>query len=103
MKTHTQLHNNFRRFDQATRRDERIALRIELDAPACAKAAMTIAQIQLGVQVSPHVRRSNSVFVATPCVQHLDPLQDLAQIAVVRPRVTDDATSQCSRYARPKL
>src|SRR2546421_10682753 len=58
MKTNSQSHDNFGWFNQFARRNHRIALRIELDAPQFTKTTVPVTQIKLIMLVTPYDRNT---------------------------------------------
>src|SRR5215467_1502456 len=103
VKTYSQLHDNFTRFDKRTRSNQGIATLIELDATVGAETTMTIGQVQLIVLVTPYRWHRWLTFEVAARVQHFDPLQHLAQVAVMRARVADHAAAKRPRNAWAEL
>src|SRR2546421_7496164 len=103
MKTHTHLHNDFRRLNESSRRNQWVALLIKLDAPKGAKTTMTIAQIQLILLVTAHCWLYEFIIGAAASIQHVYPLQYLPQVPGMRTCIADYAAPQGTRNARTKF
>src|SRR5690348_3346842 len=65
MQPYRQLHNDFGWFDQPARWLDWIALRVKGNVATGAKAALAIAQVDLGVHIAPQHRHGNLVLVVS--------------------------------------
>src|SRR5215469_2385297 len=105
MKMNCQPHDNFTWLDQSTRGQDRMALCIKGETPFAAETAVPVTQVQFVVQVAPYQGDCgpSSRRCSAACVQHLDPFQHLAKLAVMCPGIGNHASAQCSWYPRPEL
>src|SRR2546425_9796582 len=103
MKTHTQLHNDFSRFNESSRRNQWISLLIKLDATKGAKTTMPKAQTKLIMLVTTYRRLYEFVFRATTSIQHVYPFQYPSQVTDVCTCITDHGATQGTRNPRAKF
>src|SRR5207248_2974737 len=96
-------HNDFRRFDQSSRRNQWITLLIKLDAAKGAKTTIPVAQIELVMLIVPHYRGYQFLLGATTSIQHVYPFQYLPEVAGVRACITDHTTTEGAGDARAKF
>src|SRR5438876_8128484 len=103
---YAQLHNDFRWFNQSTRRNHRVAPLIKLDATQHARTTVPVAQVKFIMLVASYQGYTELVLGATgstTSIQYFYPLQYLRHVAIVRTCITNDPSAQCSRYPRSKL
>src|SRR6266480_1464133 len=96
MHAYLDLHHDFVWLNQAAGWRDELSSLIKSGLAALTKPALTIAQVEFITVIALHERIGDLIVrlqIAATRIQHLNPLQHLPQITVVRPGITEHATA----------